>query len=146
MIIIRKPYSVEEFEEYYDLRYNILRKPWNQKKGSEKDNLEFYSFHYAAFYSENFKDKKIVGVIRGHIIEDEAQIRYTAVKEDFRNKKIGFLLLKTIENNLFNKVNKIFLNSRINAVKFYEKYGYRIIKEIKPLFGIRHFRMEKIKK
>ncbi len=140
MFIVRRVYSIKEFEEYYNLRYNILRKPWNQILGSEKDDLEFFSFHYAAFFNN-----KIVGVVRFHFVNSEVQIRYMAVREDFRNKRIGFFLLKTVENEIksFN-VKKIFLNSRITAVKFYEKLGYEIVREVNPLFGIRHFRMEKI--
>lgn len=32
--------SDENFEEYYYLRWKVLRKPWNQPIGSEKDELE----------------------------------------------------------------------------------------------------------
>ncbi len=37
---ICKPLTKEEFKKYYDLRWKVLRKPWKQPKGSEKDERE----------------------------------------------------------------------------------------------------------
>lgn len=45
MFVVKQPKTKEDFEKYYDLRYRILRKPWNQPRGSEKDELEKESFH-----------------------------------------------------------------------------------------------------
>ncbi len=152
MLIIRKPYSLEDFEEYYSLRYNVLRKPWNQKVGSEKDNFEFEAFHLIAVYNDIKKNNndnndthKIVGVVRSHFVSEEnaVQIRYMAVDKNFRNRKIGFFLLKSLEFLSPFNIKNFFLNSRFNAVKFYEKQGYKIVRETKPLFNIKHFRMEK---
>ena len=42
---IISPKTEKEFDEYYKLRYDLLRKPWNQPVGSEKDSLEKISFH-----------------------------------------------------------------------------------------------------
>jgi hypothetical protein len=42
---IRSPETVEEFMQYYELRWRLLRKPWNQPKGSEKDEKEDEAFH-----------------------------------------------------------------------------------------------------
>ena len=37
-IIIAHPESQEELNQYYQLRHEILRAPWNQPPGSEKVN------------------------------------------------------------------------------------------------------------
>ena len=37
-ITVIEPQTQEEFKQYYSLRYEILRKPWRQPKGSERDN------------------------------------------------------------------------------------------------------------
>ena len=42
---IIEPKSSEEFRKYYNLRYEILRKPWGQPKGSERDDGEDMSSH-----------------------------------------------------------------------------------------------------
>ena len=60
-INIREPVTKEEFEQYYILRWRILRKPWNQPFGSEKDDKENQSIHIIACI-----DEKIFGVGRGH--------------------------------------------------------------------------------
>ena len=44
-MIVKKPETLQEFEEYYSLRWKILRKPLGESMGSEKDNLENDSFH-----------------------------------------------------------------------------------------------------
>ena len=40
-----EPRTKTEFEAYYDLRWRILRKPWELQKGSEKDELDKSSYH-----------------------------------------------------------------------------------------------------
>ena len=37
---IIQPKSPEDFKKYYNLRYEVLRKPWNQPIGSERDRKE----------------------------------------------------------------------------------------------------------
>jgi N-acetylglutamate synthase-like GNAT family acetyltransferase len=90
---ICKPLTKEEFKKYYDLRWKVLRKPWKQPKGSEKDEREKESIHIMACI-----DSKIVGAGRLHFnTEKEAQIRYMAIEEKYRRKGIGSLILKELE-------------------------------------------------
>ena len=44
-ITVIKPQTLEEFKQYYNLRFEILRKPWGQPKGSERDNDDEMSHH-----------------------------------------------------------------------------------------------------
>ena len=44
-ITVIEPQTPEEFKQYYGLRYKILRKPWGQPKGSERDNNDEISYH-----------------------------------------------------------------------------------------------------
>ncbi len=90
---ISSPNSSKEFEEYYRLRWEILRKPWEKPVGSEKDELEDSSFHFMV------KDNKhIVGVCRLQSNNPlEAQIRFMAVDESHQGKGIGSILLKACE-------------------------------------------------
>ena len=77
-MIITSPDSQEDFEKYYSLRWKLLRYPWNQPKGSEKDEFEDTAFH--VMICENGRIP--VGVGRLHINNDgEAQIRYMAGEE-----------------------------------------------------------------
>ena len=140
-LIIREPQTEEEFEEYYHLRWEILRKPWNQPRGSEKDERERESIHIMAIY-----ENKVVGVGRGHFnSREEGQIRYMAVEESYRNRGIGSSLLLELEKRLKERGAKyIVLNARENAVEFYRKHGYIIVGKAHTLFNsIHHFKMMK---
>jgi len=138
---IREPRTEEEMEAYYRLRWKILRKPWNQPYGSEKDDMEENAFHIIALMNGN-----IIGVARLHFnYPQEAQIRYMAVDERYRNIGIGSRMLKKLEEKARRRgVEKIILDARENAVEFYRKNGYRVVRPSKILFGeIKHFLMEK---
>ncbi len=141
MIECRAPLTSEEWEQYFQLRWLILRKPWGQVEGSEKDSIEELCVHFAAFDAG-----VIVGVARLQFNNDEeAQLRYMAVTESYRNRKIGQLLVKNIERIAIERgMKRIVLNSREIAVGFYQKLGYTVSKQGKTLFGtIKHFVMEK---
>ncbi len=140
-MIIKEPKTKVEFEQYYDLRWRILRKPWNQPSGSEKDEKENESIHIMVIHND-----KVIGCGRGHFNSStEAQIRYMAVDEDFQGKDVGTKMLKALELRLIKKEAKtIILNARENAVKFYLKHNYKIIEKGNTLFDvIEHFKMEK---
>ena len=141
MFSIIEPISVEEFNEYYKLRWLLLRRPLGGKRGSELDDNENVSIH--RMIKKN--NKKCIGVGRAHILENVAQIRYMAILSKYQKSGLGSMIIKELEEVLVcNKTKKIFLNSRETAIKFYEKNGYKIIKRVKPSFGnIIHYRMEK---
>lgn len=136
---ITSPKSDSEFKKYYQLRWEILRKPWNQPVGSEKDDNENESFHVAAFDEAG----GILGVGRLHFNSAaEAQIRYMAVKK--KGLGIGSRIVETLEKHATETGAKyIILNSRENAVNFYKQNGYMITQKGPVLFGIKHFIMKK---
>tara|TARA_B100001559_G_C16315830_1_gene536413 strand:- start:264 stop:707 length:444 start_codon:yes stop_codon:yes gene_type:complete len=140
--LIKTPKSKIDFESYYYLRWNILRKPYGEKLGSEKDSKELDSYHIMACSLDN----TVIGVGRIHKdCNKKAQIRYMAVKEEFRKIKVGKLMVKELENYAFNmSLESIYLNSRESAVEFYIKNGYKIIEKSHLLFGnLQHWLMEK---
>jgi ribosomal protein S18 acetylase RimI-like enzyme len=143
-IEIREPKTEEEFEQYYLLRWRIMRQPWNMPRGSEKDDLEEESIHVAAF-----KLGEIIGCGRAHFTsKDQAQIRWMAVDERFQKQGIGSKLLIELEKKIFqNGAKEIILKAREKAVNLYKKQGYEIFKEGEIMFGeIKHFWMKKTKK
>jgi GNAT superfamily N-acetyltransferase len=138
---VRPPQTPEEFEKYYRLRWKILRAPWNQPEGSEKDDFEKQSIHIIAFEND-----EVIGVGRVHFnSSSEAQLRYMAVDEQWQGKGIGKLILDELERRVVEQgANKIILHARDNAVKFYEMNGYEVHKPSHRLFGsIQHYLMEK---
>ena len=140
-MIIKEPETKEEFEQYYDLRWRILRQPWNQPCGSEKDEKENDSIHIMVVLND-----KVIGCGRGHFNSNiEAQIRYMAVDKDCQRKGVGTKILKTLERKLKEKgAGVIILNARENAVIFYQNHDYKIIGKGQTLFDvIEHCKMRK---
>ena len=139
---IKKPETEKEFSDYYELRWRVLREPWQQPKGSEKDELEDESFHVMAVDENN----KIIGVGRLHFnTETDAQIRYMAVAPEYEKQGIGTLILEALEKHVKKNSDKtIVLHARENAVGFYQKKGYESLEKSHLLFGtILHYRMDK---
>ncbi|MBS7650438.1 MAG: GNAT family N-acetyltransferase [Candidatus Bathyarchaeia archaeon] len=140
-IRIREPKTAEEFDKYYELRWRVLREPWGQPPGSEKDDLEGEAAHIVASIGG-----KIIGVGRIHFNSDiEAQIRYMAVESRYRNMGVGSKILKKLEDIARGRgARMIVLNAREEAVKFYRKHGYEVVGDAGTLFdSIRHWRMSK---
>ena len=140
-LIIQKAASKEEFEAIWDLRWRLLRKPWNQPKGSEKDEREDESYSFIAIL-----DNKIIGTARLHKNnEKEGQIRYLAVEKEYQKMDIGKNLMKKIEMHAINLgLESIILNARKTAGNFFEKLGYKVIRKGHTLFDeIEHYVMRK---
>ena len=140
-IIIRSPESKEEWTEYFDVRYKILREPWKQPRGSEQDDEESKAIHAAAFYESN-----IIGVARLQTIApSKGQIRYMGVLPGYNGKGIGSALLQYLEQKANEKqITSIILNARENAVPFYTKNGYQTVEKSYLLWGeIQHYLMQK---
>lgn len=139
ILIIRQPKTRKEFELMYDLRWKILRKPWNQPKGSEKDEFESDVYPFIALYQN-----KIVGTARFHKLNESfGQIQYLAVEESFRRKGIGAKLMEAIHLTAMNQLLKFtILNANEPAWQFFEKMGYKVIEDGPLLFGeIKHKKM-----
>ncbi len=144
-VTIKAPETPEEWEQYYDLRWRMLRQPWQQTPGSEKDELEDVSIHRMAVINKN-KNQQIIAIGRIHFTpNNKAQIRYMAVDNDFRLKGIGKKILQSLEEiALQKKINIIELNARESAITFYQANQYKIIEPAHTLYNkIKHFKMEK---
>ena len=142
-MIVTEPKSKEEFEKYYDLRWRILRKPWGQPKGSEKDQLDDGSFHIMVCED----DKTPIAIGRLHFnSKEQCQIRYMAVEENHRGRGIGKIVLNKLEEIAKTQgARQIVLDARETAVKFYERAGYKITGPGHTLFGsIKHVKMIKL--
>ena len=71
------PQTIKEFDEYFDLRWCILRKPLGQPNGSEKDELESIVFHLGVYIND-----KLIGIGRFHFNSPiETQVRQMVVIE-----------------------------------------------------------------
>ena len=138
-----EPSTDEELTTYYDLRWRILRKPWDQPRGSERDDLD------ATSYKLMFKTPGDLAVAVGRLhlnSPEEAQVRYMAVDPDWDRSGLGSRILQGLEAEARKRgAQRVVLNSRDKAIGFYEKHGYTLSGEAGPLFGgrVQHMRMSK---
>jgi N-acetylglutamate synthase-like GNAT family acetyltransferase len=89
-----EPASPEDFEQYYQLRFEELRQPWNQPKGSERAADDDTAIH-ALLLDEN---EKAAGVCRLSFASgEEGQLRFMAIRKNLQNKGLGKLLVDYLE-------------------------------------------------
>ena len=140
-IEIITPKTKIEIEAYYQIRFDELRKPWNQPVGTEKDNLEDECVHRMIKINNIF-----AGVARlQYNNHRQAQIRYMAIKKKYQGQGLGRILVLDLEKIAKkNEISEIILQSRELAIKFYENLNYKVQKKTHLLFNdIQHFLMKK---
>ena len=142
-ITVIEPQTPEEFNKYYNLRFEILRKPWGQTKGSERDNDDEIS-HHRMIFDEITGDTIAVGRLQFNT-KEEAQIRYMAVADNYQGQRLGSKIVTALEDIALDKgASRIILQARSNAVQFYQSNGYEIVKKTHLLFDeIQHWLMKK---
>lgn len=148
-LILTTPKTELELQQYYDLRWRILRKPWGQPEGSERDEIDDRladkidtPCHHVMMIEKNI----VCGVARLEFSTDKlAQLRYMAVDNLYQGQGIGRCIVEHMELIAREKnVDELFLHARENAVGFYEKLGYVVTEKSYLLFGsIQHFKMVK---
>src|SRR5205814_3452307 len=75
------PKFPDEWGGYFHLRWRILRGPWGQPRGSERDLMDDSAFHLFLLDSA----RKPLACGRLHFnAPDEAQVRFMAVNENAR--------------------------------------------------------------
>src|SRR5437764_2153978 len=80
------PQSQGEWDGYFDLRWRVLRAPWQQPRGSEKDDIEAESQHLMIAG----KDSRPLAIGRLHFnTPAEAQVRFMAVDPSAQGHGLG---------------------------------------------------------
>ena len=141
-MIIRSPLHKHEYDAYYTLRWQVLRAPWGQDIGSEKDELEYNAIHRIAIV-----EQQIIAVGRLHFMDKmTAQIRYMAISDSLQNQGVGKLMVQSLEKAAKEKnIQLIILHAREAVVDFYIKQGYQLLEKSHLLFNeIQHYKMQKV--
>lgn len=140
---ILTPQSEKDFLDYYHLRWLILRQPWEQPLGSEKDEFDVNAVHKMAVINNN-----VIATGRLHFInyKKTAQVRYMAVSPEYERHGIGKAIYTALEEAAIkNNIATITLNARESAVDFYKKLGFNVVKKTHLLFNqIQHYEMRKL--
>jgi GNAT superfamily N-acetyltransferase len=140
-IVIKAPQTAKEWEDYYDLRYRVLREPLGQPLGSERNEGDETGIHFA-LYEDGIL--KAIGRL-DESGEKIAQVRFVAVETEQQGSGYGRMIMVATEEVARRRGDlKMILHARDYAVDFYLKLGYTLIEPSHKLFGIlQHFLMEK---
>ena len=139
---ITEPSTPDELEDYYALRWKILRAPWNQPRGSERDDMEDNSHHLMMVDD----DDRAVAVCRLQFNTiSKAQIRYMAVAVSAQRRGVGSRLLQALEQRARELgASRVVLDAREQALRFYRKHDYVVLGPGHTLFNaITHIQMTK---
>ena len=140
-IVIRAPKNEVEWEQYYDLRYRVLRQPWNQPVGSERNEGDESGIHFALFEND-----KIVAIARLDLNpENRGQVRFMAVESTIQRKGFGKQVMLAIESYCKTQnISEMILHARETAIPFYESLNFHLVEKSHLLFNeIQHFLMRK---
>lgn len=141
-IEIRTPISPKEWEQYYAMRYDVLRKPLNQPIGSERNDGDLTGIHFALY-----EDGMLRAIARlDKVDETTAQTRFVAVDPVVQGKGFGKLIMDAVEaKSIARGDKKMILHARDYALQFYLRLGYTEIEKSYKLFDVlQHYLMEKV--
>lgn len=138
----RPPQTETEWASYRDLRWRVLRAPWNQPPHIDADETSSDCIH--AMIADDNGQAIAVGRILFKA-NAEAQIRSMATAEDCRGQGLGRRIMDYLEQAARKRgATSVLLNARENAVPFYIKLGYEPVGQGPLLFGcIPHTVMKK---
>lgn len=138
---IRTPKNENEWQHYYALRYEVLRKPLGQAPGSERNDGDLTGNHFALFC-----DQELVAIGRlDQASPGVSQARFVAVHPKMQGKGWGRKIMEAMEQFSKEQGNqKMILHARDYAVDFYKQLDYTIVEKSHVLFGVlQHYLMQK---
>ncbi len=141
IIIRRTNTSDAKYQQVYDLREEVLRKPIGLSLKNEDLSADALDIIFVAEV-----DDKIIGcVMLQHTADSKSlKLRQMAVYDDWQGKNVGRKLIEAAEAySAAQKKKRIVLHARVIAVPFYEKQGYAITSDYFFEVGIPHVIMQK---
>lgn len=146
---VQPPRTPAEWVAYYQLRYAVLRQPWQQPPGSERcpADDEAGTVH-ALLLADGAAAKPPVALAVGMLqptTAQQGQVRFMAVAPAAAGTGLGRRIMAALEAGARARgLTEIVLHSREAAVGFYQRLGYAVVGPSHTLFGIiPHFLMRK---
>ncbi len=146
---VRPPRTPAEWDAYYQLRYTVLRQPWQQPPGSERvpADDEPGTAHALLLADETSPrpEALAVGMLQPTSAQ-QGQVRFMAVAPQAAGTGLGRQMMDALETQAQAMgLTEIVLHSRETAVPFYERLGYEVVEPSHTLYGvIPHFLMRKL--
>ena len=122
MFRLLTPKTETELADYYQFRWEMLRKPGRHPKGSERDAYDSVADH------RMIVDAQGVPIAVGRLYinpENDGQIRYMAVDTQYRGRGLGALILMALESLAREEgALRLVCNAREDAIGFYSGHGF----------------------
>lgn len=129
------------YQQVYDLREEVLRKPLGQSLKNDDLSNEPNETIIAAI---NDQDEVIGCVMLRHLSSTEVKLRQMAVATALQGRGIGRALVRQAEEvSAAAGYQTVSLHARQYAVPFYEKLGYQVQGDVFTEVGIPHLFMIK---
>lgn len=124
---IIQPTTEQTLNDYFQLRWEVLRKPFKRPRGSEQDEYDQVSEHCMLVDESH----NALGVGRLHFNSpEEAQIRFMAVKPELQGEGHGVRIIQYLELLARDQgATRVIINSRDTTLGFYLKCGYELKEE-----------------
>ncbi|MCC4797452.1 bifunctional GNAT family N-acetyltransferase/hotdog fold thioesterase [Enterovibrio norvegicus] len=136
------PTKEDELNAYFHFRWQMLREPWCQPEGSERDAYDVGAIHRMIVDAKG----EPIAIGRLYISPDnDGQIRYMAVSPDYRKRGLGALILMALESLARQEgAKRLVCNAREDAIGFYSGNGFVSQGELNEERGpVRHQQMLK---
>ena len=147
---IRPPRTPAEWAAYYQLRYTVLRQPWQQPAGSERIAADDEpGTRHALLLADTADPAATTEALAVGMLQPsgptQGQIRFMAVAPAVAGTGLGRQVVAYLEEQARAAgLREVVLHSREAAVGFYERLGYAVVEPSHLLFGvIPHFLMRK---
>lgn len=135
LLIVRKASSKMELESVFAIRQIVFVQEQNCPPELEWE-YEAESVHFLA-YINDFP----AGTARWRKTDNGYKLERFAVLPEFRGKRVAQALIKAVLSDLPVDANYIYLNSQVQAVNLYQKFGFKEVGEAFEEAGIQHFKM-----
>lgn len=138
--VSRVAFSSPEYQEVFDLREEVLRKPL----GLSLHNEDLSRDKTDTILGGKIDDKVVACLILTDKGNGVVQLRQMAVYDNLQGKGVGRQLVKAAEEMAAQEgYNKMILHARKHAMGFYASMGYRQHGDEFTEVGIPHYHMEK---
>lgn len=143
-MLVQPPASPADWAAYYRLRYEVLRRPWQQPAGSERADDDHAPTTTHALVRAPAGLAVAVGRLHPSGL-GQGQLRFMAVHPAWQGQGLGRLVLEYLENQAQQQgLRELVLHARQAAVPFYERLGYVVVAPSHLLFGsVPHFLMRR---
>ncbi len=126
----------ELLKEAFKIRKEVFTEEQNTREEEEFDGLDVNATHFLIF-----SDGNPVGTSRVRTTNEGIKIERFAIRKKFRGKYIGAKLFEEIMQAILPLNQKTYLNSQVQAMKFYEKFGFKKTGKLFFEANIKHCKM-----